>query len=449
MFDDPLFRYRGLKHLEAYCVSRNLIQAPFISSVILFKLQSQTPTSLTTLLITHLSSPPLYTASAKLVVIYPPRSNPHRMDSYPEEPLNLSKEDGFGYFPADISQVLNHGKYTIARKLGWGARSSTWLAWAKDEDRAELDHWAVQIFTVAASKDVEERLLPVWKNKISRVQDWNSFPNFRESFWETSVHEQHLCFVMSAYGSPFASLLRDAKESGKGGLPVHVVQYATSTILQTLEPSHKEKVLHGGVKLENLVFWPSEDSDEIPHLPVVHSQPLDNCEAKWDAAMSDVSDWMLLLAGFGHVQLPPYSPELGIDYSSAPETLLANPSCTLSTDVWMLGCLVFELITGEPLLTSTGSATERLTEIRDVLGTGFPDTWLRDENLLGLPDVTAGTRSLEQMLKAVLTDDEASAASAFLRKCFTIDPQRRCSVEDLQVDDAWVEGGAKCSCCYT
>ncbi|KAJ3519879.1 hypothetical protein NMY22_g13001 [Coprinellus aureogranulatus] len=418
------------------------------------------PTPLTTLLI---ESSSIY--RVRQIGPYLPATieSPHRMDFFPEEPLNLSKEDGLGYFPADINQVLNHGKYTVARKLGWGARSSTWLAWAKDEDGAELDYWAVQIFTVAASKDVEEGLLPVWKNEISRVQDWNSFPNFRESFWETSVHGQHLCLVMSAYGSPFANVLRDAKERGKAGLPVHVVRYATSTILQTLEPSHKEKVFHGGVKLENLVFWPSADSDEIPQyladnppletviingLPVVRSQPLDDSEAKWDDPMSDVSNWMLLLAGFGHVQVPPYSPELGVEYSSAPETLLANPSCALSTDVWMLGCLVFELLTGKPLLTSVGSAIEKLAEIRDVLGAGFLNAWLSDENLLLLPAATAETRSLEQMLKAVLTDEEASAASTFLRKCLTIDPQGRPSVEDLQVDDIWVEGGAKCSCCY-
>ena len=35
-----------------------------------------------------------------------------------------------------------------------------------------------------------------------------------------------------------------------------------------------------------------------------------------------------------------FKPELGVDYLSAPETLLQEASCSPQTDIWMLGCLV-------------------------------------------------------------------------------------------------------------
>ena len=35
-----------------------------------------------------------------------------------------------------------------------------------------------------------------------------------------------------------------------------------------------------------------------------------------------------------------YKPEKNEDYLSAPETLLQGASCSLQTDIWMLGCLV-------------------------------------------------------------------------------------------------------------
>lgn len=56
---------------------------------------------------------------------------PHlRMSQFPEEPLNLTSSEGFGYFPSYPGQKLNEGRYEIIRKVGYGPRSSAWLALA-------------------------------------------------------------------------------------------------------------------------------------------------------------------------------------------------------------------------------------------------------------------------------------------------------------------------------
>ncbi|KAF6758117.1 hypothetical protein DFP72DRAFT_1109554 [Ephemerocybe angulata] len=149
------------------------------------------------------------------------------------------------------------------------------------------------------------------------------------------------------------------------------------------------------------------------------------------------------------VQVSSYDPRSAIDYCFAPETLLKNPTCGLETDVWMLGYLVFQLLTGKKLLTSMGTAAERLGEIRDIFESSIPDAWLGDEVVQALPIANTSTPSLEQKLKQSksLTEDEASEAYVFLRRCLVIDPTSRASSSDLEEDD-WVEEGAQCAFCY-
>ncbi|KAF6758850.1 kinase-like domain-containing protein [Ephemerocybe angulata] len=373
------------------------------------------------------------------------------MGSFPEEPLSRSAADGFGYFPADINQTLDEGTYTIIRKLGWGPRSSTWLAWEKDGD--DTWYWAIQIFTAAVSKEVEAKLLPILIERDINFSDPSAVPIFPESFRETSIHGEHLCLVMKP----------TPKVNGLG-YRFMSSSFTTKVIVEVLDDLHEEEVgvMHAGVRLENLKLRPNTfgnnlqthigenppaNTQIIDGLPVVHSQPLTNGKVRWNDPMPKVVDcWQLVLAGFGHAQGAPYTPESGVDYSSAPETLLENPTCGLSTDIWMLGCLIFELLTGSPLLTSTGTPSERLGEIRDVLQNCIPGHWLGDATVQALPKENTSMQSLEQRLKQNLTEDEASTAYRFLHKCLIIDPAARAWSEYLLLEDQWVEEGQQCSC---
>lgn len=70
--------------------------------------------------------------------------------SFPEEPLDLPPSEGEGH-PAGIHQKLNSGKFDIVRKLGYGPRSSTWLAYTWDEEEEKERYFAIK-YTVAASE---------------------------------------------------------------------------------------------------------------------------------------------------------------------------------------------------------------------------------------------------------------------------------------------------------
>ncbi|KAJ3532721.1 hypothetical protein NMY22_g7629 [Coprinellus aureogranulatus] len=272
-----------------------------------------------------------------------------------EEPLHsgLSVNAGFGYYPANAHQILDGGKYTIVRKLGWGPRSSTWLV--RRTKKGSMYYLAAQIFTVAASKAVAERLHPIIRNRLLIKTDIVSLPTVHSRFWETSVHGKHFCMTLNPYGPPIKSLLRKAVKDGQAGLPVHTVQYTTSRVVQALSVFHHKKIMHGDVTPERVVFdilmgsscveplldaEPTSEAVFVDGFPVLPSQPLDLNKHKWNEPMSHVADWMLSLVWYGHAQASPYKVEAGHDYCSAPETLLANPTCGPETDIWMLGCLV-------------------------------------------------------------------------------------------------------------
>jgi serine/threonine protein kinase len=300
------------------------------------------------------------------------------MSSFPEEPFNLSPSEGGGYYPATIHQKLNGDKYEIIRKLGYGPRSSTWLVC----HTRDLRYYAVKIFTVAASERAKSVELPIAKavHELSSV----SMAAFHGSFWEESGAGSHLCFVGNISSTSVQGLQRDAENHR---LPVHVVQRIVCTAASALSSLHVRKIMHGGmpliaslfhldiiadpllaVKADNIFFTARTEPeflkpvlDSTPPITVkkystILSQPLMH-GFKWNEKAKQVVDWPIHLDNFGHgknfspsplsssycvsiAQRWNYEPEKTGDYSSAPETLLHQATCSLQTDIWMLGCLV-------------------------------------------------------------------------------------------------------------
>jgi hypothetical protein len=310
------------------------------------------------------------------------------MSPFPEEPLNLSPSEGGGHYPAEIHQKLNGDKYKIIRKLGYGPRSSTWLVLRAHDS----EYFAVKIFTVAASDRAKTVELPIIKgvDKISRSGSLE-LPTFHGSFWEESSVGSHICFAMNPLSTSVENLQRDAENQR---LPVHVVQRIIWSVSNSLNGLHGAKIMHGRtffiydlfhfgvsianplleIKAENIFF---STATQIEHLqPVLDSEPAPKTlkVKKHNTILSQplthnfksndkkkvVVDWPIYLDNLGHGKacrlfsvLAPwdfydalitqqwnYKPEKNEDYLSAPETLLQGASCSLQTDIWMLGCLV-------------------------------------------------------------------------------------------------------------
>ncbi|KAF8972230.1 kinase-like domain-containing protein [Flammula alnicola] len=308
--------------------------------------------------------------------------------SFPEEPLDLSPAKGGGYYPAAIHQELNGDKYKIVRKLGYGPRSSTWLVLCSHRPK----YVAVKIFTIAASEQARNVELPILKSLRSIDRDL-PVPVFQESFWEESRDGSHLCVVMSplSYNNAWSIL---------------------------------------AIKAENIFFWKGVDVDlmkpildsepaptttKIKKYVTVQSQPLIH-GFKWKHKKNKVVDWPLVLGNFAHAQRSSYNlPEKHYDYLSAPETLLGQASCSPQTDIWMLGYMAFNLLTGKVPFYSKRNVSKQIAAMRAVLEDEVPEEWLSDSKMknYNATDHELVT-SIETSLSGVLHKDDASAA-AFIK----------------------------------
>lgn len=154
--------------------------------------------------------------------------------SFAEEQLNSS----VGYFVGEPGAILQGGEWTITRKLGWGPRSSTWLAVSsKDPNNIE----AIKIFTVAATRDglaVNERDLLDGPLKDS----FHTFPVLCSSFYEESAKGKHLALVLHVLGSSAESF----RVACGGSLPLLAVKKIVTDVLESLAVLQQKKIVHNG-----------------------------------------------------------------------------------------------------------------------------------------------------------------------------------------------------------
>lgn len=156
------------------------------------------------------------------------------MASFAEEPINSPA----GYFPGELGATLQNGEWTIIRKLGWGPRSSTWLAVSSKNPN---DIEAIKIYTVAATQDplaTTERDLLQGPLKES----FHTLPSLRSSFYEESAKGKHLTLILHVLGSSVESF----RVKSGGFLPLTAVKKIVVDVLESLAVLQKKKIVHGG-----------------------------------------------------------------------------------------------------------------------------------------------------------------------------------------------------------
>lgn len=114
----------------------------------------------------------------------------------------------------------------------------------------------------------------------------------------------------------------------------------------------------------------------------------------------------------------------------APEVLLGSSTYTKGIDLWSLGCIHAELLTGRPLFPGT-STLNQLERIIDAIGAPAPE----DVDMLGSPFAATileavtprrPTRSLETLLEGKASPE----AVELLRLLLQFNPEKRISAED-------------------
>ncbi|KAI9058645.1 kinase-like protein [Trametes sanguinea] len=400
------------------------------------------------------------------------------VDCY-EEPHMLSNKRGpYGFYPMRLGQTLMDGKFEVIRKLGYGKWASVWLAKERMNDGTR--YVAIKVLsTNATTAEIVKKLheveicMRIMSN--SRLASEAEHPGQRYSasplrvFKETSRHGTHYCIVLPLCGT---SLVNFMGEQPVYRLPHPVMKRVTQQVLLSLTFLHDvQKVVHCDVKAGNVVVKLRATQGEIDSF--LRDNPAQSYEPQLYPELS--ADPIITVKS---QPLPPLgvSPSMDnlsirlVDYGSAfpvekitsdallttppailpPEMLLGHP-WSFPVDIWAVGCMLVHGLTGANLFIDSDierySQEMHLVRIAELLG-AFPADFLqrcssREQLFDRLAQSLRETGpSLETWLTSFdwvrreMSSQDIAAIARFLRRCFTIDPQRRPTASEL-LQDEW------------
>ncbi|KAI9799427.1 MAG: hypothetical protein M1825_004527 [Sarcosagium campestre] len=278
------------------------------------------------------------------------------------EPLERYRPGG--YHPTHLGDRLN-GKYEILHKLGWGDSGTVWLA----QDLRLRRHVAIKILLAQPIPGADEfEVLQHLRSLSDRRRGKRYVVKLLDNFMLHGPNGFHQCLVLELLG-PNLQVHLDKCPDGR--LPPETAIKVSRQLVKAADLLFSERIGHGALLPSNIVlacpslsYWSQADlllslglpktglikarceqsSEPIGgHVPSYLVQP---SAVPWEAISARSCD--IKLVGFGRsfhetAVAPEMRPALGF---CAPETVVANKQ-DFRTDVWSLGCTLFELITGQ------------------------------------------------------------------------------------------------------
>ncbi|RBR21923.1 hypothetical protein FVER53590_13129 [Fusarium verticillioides] len=374
-----------------------------------------------------------------------------------------------GFHPVHLGDLFNDGQFKVIRKLGEGAYSTVWLA----HDLRNSRYVALKILISENTEETSHELQVLHHlAKVAPQDGIRYITQLLTDFEHKGPNGIHKCLIFEPMGPSVNSMI------------------AKRILLQSLQGLsflHENGVAHGDFQPGNILFLVQSidflDETSLRQEENVQaksiSPPVERLDGKQDKWAPHYLCLAQLLAPYASVSenlqvklsdmgaayflsKPPKKPitPLGL---RAPELVLMG-EVDKSLDIWSFGCLVFELVAGQPLfcIPAYNDRTEEddnhILELQAKLGP-LPDElysrwetssqyYTKDRKLYncqlggigeGEEPLMLEQTSMEEAFDLTapdLTYDEAEKVKRLIRRILQYYPSKRPAIKDI-LRDPW------------
>ncbi|KAJ5347646.1 uncharacterized protein N7506_000899 [Penicillium brevicompactum] len=242
-----------------------------------------------------------------------------------------------GYHPVILGDVFNH-QYKVIRKLGDGSYSTVWLAHDLNNNR----YVALKILVSDVSESTTELRILRHINQVAPVEGPQYTTQLLDEFEHHGPNGLHKCLVFEPMGPSVNSMVEELPQfkprmqDMKVRYPPQMAKRILKQSLRGLAFLYENGIAHGDFQPGNILFS-LDDLDSTPEHLLLQEK---------DVEARSISPSVQRLDAYYFTD-PPTKIVTPVGLR-APELILKG-AVNNTLDTWSFGCLVFELITGQPL----------------------------------------------------------------------------------------------------
>lgn len=397
--------------------------------------------------------------------------------SIDNEPAHHYKKGG--YHPASVGEMFN-SRYRLVRKLGWGVFSTVWMGY--DYNTASF-----RVLKLVKSDNISTESAAD-EADITRQLNGKHCCRLLDFFKHSGVFGKHSVLVFDLYGE---TLLNALTRRNYTGLPLPIIKSIIRRLLYVLIHLHDDLgIMHTDIKPENILVSspssrlyrimekyipPPRDSGirlidrnrktmtnaqrrryrkKIKESPIhkdVYSEADDTDTSEDDDRLHNVT-----LIDFGNAMDIDRVYEGEIIQTQeyrAPEVVLGNKYDERS-DIWSVGCVTFELITGEYLFRCTKSRGQYSTNedfLANIIsycgglsvnrkGVYYQQYFDNNHELQHIKNIRRASIEDRLCIDKHLSETDAKEWAVFIGEMLEVDPTKRKSAKKiLDIYGEWLD----------
>ncbi|KAL8884561.1 MAG: hypothetical protein Q9215_007419 [Flavoplaca cf. flavocitrina] len=296
-----------------------------------------------------------------------------------------------GFHHTHIGETYKSGRYKILNKLGNGSYGTVWLA----RDIEAKRYVAFKITSAGNKLEQPEREL--YKHLAYQGSNHPGKQHLvqpLDRFMMRGLHGIHHCLVMPLLGP---TVEQKAGSYVSEMLNYRVARRVATQLSESLAYMHSVGIGHGDCATRNIVFkLQGIDSLSEAEIYTIFGRPkcqffngicgCDLCSRMGNNIVQPIdmarindkyisNDIVLIDYGFSFHLNKPRTWKWGMDRNFAPEIAFEG-RFSKASDIWALGCIIYELFTGEPLFKGDDEKDRFLAQMVPILGV-FPYQWWR------------------------------------------------------------------------